>query len=69
MDIMDHMRTLITDTQLTFIYAQSDKMTAREIGKGVGLKPYTVTIACRKMGVVPLRHSLKFVAKPRFTVN
>jgi hypothetical protein len=51
------------------MYAQSDKMTAREIGKGIGLKGYTVTIACRKMGVIPLRHSLTFVAKPRFIVN
>jgi hypothetical protein len=59
------MRTLLTDTQLNFIYAQSDKMTAREIGQSVGLKGYTVTIACRKMGVIPLRHSLK----PRFTAN
>lgn len=69
MEIMNHMRTLLTDTQLTFMYAHSDKMTAREIAKGVGLKAYTVTTACRKMGVVPLKHSLKFVAKPRFTVN
>jgi hypothetical protein len=57
------MRTPLTETQLKFMYAQSDKMTAREIGKGMGLKGYTVTIACRKMGVIPLRHSLK----PRFT--
>jgi hypothetical protein len=53
------MRTLLTDTQLKFIYAQSDKMTAREIGHTVGLKPGAVSSACRKMGVSPLRHPLK----------
>jgi hypothetical protein len=57
------MQTPLTDTQLKFIYAQSDKMTAREIGQSVGLKPNTVTIACRKMGVMPLRRSLKFVTQ------
>ncbi len=63
MDTISYMQPPLTDTQLTFIYAQSDKMTAREIGMSVGLKPNTVTIACRKMGVRPLRHSLKFVPK------
>jgi hypothetical protein len=59
------MRTLLTDSQLKFIYAQSDKMTAREIGNSVGLKPCAVSSACRKMGVIPLRHS----PKPRFNAN
>ena len=69
MDTVNHMQTPLTDTQLKFIYAQSDKMTAQEIGKSVGLKARTVSIACGKMGVRPLRHSLKFVPKPRVTAN
>jgi hypothetical protein len=55
MDTINYMQTPLTDTQLKFIYAQSEKMTAREIGMSVGLKPNTVTIACRKMGGHPAK--------------
>jgi predicted amidohydrolase len=66
---MNSMQPALTDAQLNVIYSQSDKMTAQEIGKSVGLKARTVSVACGKMGVRPLRHSLKFVPKPRVTAN
>ena len=66
---MNSLQPALTDAQLNLIYSQSDKMTAQEIGKSVGLKARTVSVACGKMGVRPLRHSLKFVPKPRVTAN
>lgn len=69
MHTMNDMQPPLTDTQLNLIYSQSDKMTAQEIGKSVGLKARIVSIACGKMGVRPLRHSLKFVPKPRVAAN
>jgi hypothetical protein len=66
---MNSLQPALTDAQLNLIYSQSDKMTAQEIGKSVRLKARTVSVACGKMGVRPLRHSLKFVPKPRVTAN
>jgi hypothetical protein len=57
------MQSRLTNDQLNFMYAQSNKMTAREIGVTIGVKPCAVTVACGKMGVRPLRHSLKLWPK------